>query len=145
MEIATIGFTRTSAESFFGRIADSGIKRLGDVRVHNTSQLAGFAKKDDLAYFLRVICRVEYVELPELATAPELLTAWRSKQISWPEYEKRYAAVLRERKVEASLDRSLFEPGIILLCSEDTAEHCHRRLAAEYLQTRWPDVKIRHL
>lgn len=145
MEIATIGFTRTSAESFFERIAASGIKRLGDVRVHNTSQLAGFAKRDDLAYFLRAICGVEYTEVPELATTEELLAAYRGKALDWPAYEQRYEETLRQRKVEDALDRSLFEPGIILLCSEDKPDRCHRRLAAEYLRNNWPDVKIRHL
>ena len=145
MEIATLGFTRTSAESFFGRVTASGIKRLGDVRVHNTSQLAGFAKRDDLAYFLRTICGVEYVELPELATSEELLAAYRGKQLSWDEYEQRYLALLRQRGVERTLDREVFEPGMILLCSEDQPERCHRRLAAEYLRDTWSGVTIRYL
>lgn len=145
MEIATIGFTRSSARSFFDRVGGSGLKRLGDVRVHNTSQLAGFAKKDDLAYFLEAICGVHYVEIPELATTEDLLRAYRAREIDWAAYEARYVELLADREVETALDRQTFEPGIILLCSEDTAERCHRRLAAEYLQRHWPDVKIRHL
>ena len=145
MEIATIGFTRSSAQSFFERIAASGIRRVGDVRVHNTSQLAGFAKKDDLAYFLRTICKASYVELPDLATTEDLLRAYRGKELDWDAYARSYLRAIADRGVEETLDRGLFEPGIILLCSEDKPEHCHRRLAAEYLQSRWPDVKIRHL
>ena len=51
MEIDTIGFTQTTAERFFSRLADAHVKRLLDVRLNNTSQLAGFAKAKDLPYF----------------------------------------------------------------------------------------------
>lgn len=145
MEIATIGFTRTTAESFFGRIAASGIRTVGDVRIHNTSQLAGFAKRDDLEYFLRVLCAADYVELPLLATTEDLLAAYRGKHMTWEEYERSYLATIEERRVENELDQALFAKGIVLLCSEEAADHCHRRLAAEYLQSRWGDVTIRHL
>lgn len=56
IDVTTIGFTKTTAEDFFGRIKSAGVKRMIDVRLHNTSQLAGFAKSDDLAFFLRTIC-----------------------------------------------------------------------------------------
>jgi uncharacterized protein (DUF488 family) len=145
VEIATIGFTRTSAESFFECVKASGIRTLADVRVHNTSQLAAFAKRDDLRYFLRTICDVEYVELPELATSDWLLAAYRAKEMDWDAYAEAYVSLLKERAVESTLDQQLFADGIILLCSEDKPAKCHRRLAAEYLQSHWPNVTIRHL
>lgn len=145
MEIATIGFTKSSAESFFGRIAASGLRRLGDVRLNNTSQLAGFAKRHDLAYFLDRVCQVEYVELPILAPEEEMLRSYRSGALSWADYELRYLELLHKRDAAVVVDQSLFEPGIVLLCSEDKPDHCHRRLAAEYLQSVWGDITIRHL
>jgi uncharacterized protein (DUF488 family) len=145
VEIATIGFTKSSAESFFGRIADSGIRLLGDVRLHKTSQLAGFAKKDDLAYFLGQVCGTEYVELPLLAPEDDALNAYRNRTLAWDEYERRYMALLDGRNVGQAFTRAEWEPGIILLCSEDQPDRCHRRLAAEYFQAAWADISIRHL
>ena len=67
MEIYSIGFTQKSASEFFNLIRANGIQRLLDVRLNNTSQLAGFAKQADLAYFLREICNCAYEHQPLLA------------------------------------------------------------------------------
>ncbi|MEZ4494755.1 MAG: DUF488 domain-containing protein [Dehalococcoidia bacterium] len=145
MRIATIGFTQSTAESFFGRIRTSGQPLVVDVRVHNRSQLAGFAKRDDLAYFLRELCDVDYVEEPVLAPTEDLVAAYRHKKIDWEEFAGQYRALLKERDVIGHLDRARYEPGVILLCSEPKAEHCHRRFAAEYIAEHWPGVEIEHL
>lgn len=145
MDIATIGFTKSSAESFFERIRASGAKRVLDIRLHNTSQLAGFAKKEDLPYFLERLCGVEYVEVPEMAPEPEMVKNYRGNVIGWEEFAAEYRALLARRKVDTTLDRRLFDGGAILLCSEAKAEHCHRRFAAEYLKEHWGGVTIRHL
>lgn len=145
MEIATIGFTHTTAERFFGRIRDSGHKTVADVRLSNTSQLAGFAKRDDLAYFLRAVCGAEYLEIPELAPEDHTLKAYRNRTISWEVYSCEYRALLGRREVHRSLSPALFGSGVVFLCSEEGPERCHRRLAAEYLQSYWADVTIRHL
>jgi uncharacterized protein (DUF488 family) len=145
MEIATIGFTRSSAEHFFGRIASAGVRGVADVRLHNTSQLAGFAKREDLAYFLRLLCRAEYVELPVLAPEEEMLRAYRGGSIDWEQYSALYIDLLATRDVANVLDHAGFSNGLALLCSEDQPEKCHRRLAAEFLQAHWGDVSIRHL
>ncbi|MBI5948837.1 MAG: DUF488 domain-containing protein [Chloroflexi bacterium] len=145
MEIATIGFTKSSAESFFDRVAASGVKRLGDVRLNNTSQLASFAKKPDLVFFLSRLCGVEYLELPELAPEEDMLKAYRAGTLTWDAYAERYLQLLTDRNVAVALGREALEPGIILLCSEHEPERCHRRLAAEYLRDAWGDISIRHL
>ena len=144
MDIATIGFTGKSAKKFFDLIKSSGIRRIVDTRAHNTSQLAGFAKRDDLAYFLRVICNVDYVVEPTLAPTAELLSAYRKKTIEWDEYAHAYVALISSRNVAAHLNASLAF-GSCLLCSEASPHHCHRRLAAEYLKEAWGDVQVRHL
>jgi uncharacterized protein (DUF488 family) len=116
-----------------------------DVRLNNTSQLAGFAKRDDLQYFLREICGADYHHEPALAPTDEILDAYKKKQISWEEYEVRYNALLSERAVEKAVDRRLFDVPAVLLCSEPTAEQCHRRLAAEYLAGKWGGIEVIHL
>jgi uncharacterized protein (DUF488 family) len=144
MTLFTIGFTHKSAEEFFDRLSRAGVKRLVDVRLNNSSQLAGFTKKEDLAYFLRTINGIEYVHLPLLAPIQELLQAYKKKKRPWSEYESDFLRLMTSRRVEENVDRSVFS-GACLLCSEDAAEHCHRRLVAEYLRDKWEDVQIRHL
>ncbi|MCU1228244.1 MAG: hypothetical protein JWO97_1128 [Acidobacteria bacterium] len=145
MELLTIGFTKKSAEEFFTMLRAAGVRQVVDVRLNNVSQLAGFTKKNDLAFFLREVLDAGYVHELRLAPAAEQLEAYRSGAVSWEEYEVAYSALLRERKVEKSVPRSLFEVRSVLLCSEEKPEHCHRRLAAEYLAKKWRDVTITHL
>ena len=145
MEIHTIGFAKKSAAEFFDALRRAGIRRLIDVRLNNSSQLAGFTKRDDLRYFLREICGADYRHELALAPSKEILDAYKKGQISWEEYETRYVALLTERGAETAVDRRLFDAPAVLLCSEPTAEHCHRRLAAEYLAGKWEDVRIVHL
>ena len=145
VEAYTIGFTRKSAEQFFGTLGKVGVRRLIDVRCNNTSQLAGFSKRDDLRYFLREICGIEYVHEPSLAPTADLLSSYRKSKLGWDEYEQRYLQLIASRGVEDKIDRRLFDVPTALLCSEATAEHCHRRLALEYLGSRWGDLNVVHL
>jgi uncharacterized protein (DUF488 family) len=146
MEIFTIGFTQTTAEDFFGRLKTHRIERLLDVRLHNSSQLAGFAKRDDLAYFLRELVGAKYEHAPLLAPSPEILDAYKkAKEMSWPDYESRFLELMRERHIEDKLNRDDFEQRTVLLCSEATPEHCHRRLVVEYLALHWPALVAVHL
>lgn len=142
--IYTIGFTKKSAETFFTRLCASGAKRLVDVRLNNVSQLAGFAKKEDLEYFLRVICGIEYVHLPLLAPTQEILDKYKKQKGDWGEYEREFLALLKSRQIEKEVSKELMTDAC-LLCSEDTPEHCHRRLVAEYLQEKWRDVEIHYI
>ncbi|HEX5593556.1 MAG TPA: DUF488 domain-containing protein [Solirubrobacterales bacterium] len=146
MEIFTIGFTRTTAEDFFGRLKSNRIERLLDVRLNNKSQLAGFAKRDDLAYFLRELVGAEYEYAPLLAPTQDILDDFKKrKEMPWEEYEERFLSLMREREIESRLSPEEFSRRTVLLCSEDTPEHCHRRLVAEHLRDHWKDVRIIHL
>jgi uncharacterized protein (DUF488 family) len=144
MKIFTIGFTKKSAETFFARLRDTGVQRLVDVRLNNVSQLAGFTKKEDLRYFARAICGIAYVHLTELAPTQEILDAFKKKKGDWGEYERKFLELLKARRVESRVSREMLDGGC-LLCSEETAEHCHRRLVAEYLKAHWGEVEIDHL
>lgn len=145
MEIYTIGFTQSSASDFFGRLTRAKIQRLMDVRLNNKSQLAGFAKRDDLCYFLREICRADYVHEPLLAPTQEMLDRYKKNGGSWAIYEREFLALMNEREIETKLDRNSFAEPTVLLCSEATSENCHRRLVIEYLQRHWSDLSAIHL
>jgi uncharacterized protein (DUF488 family) len=145
MEIYSIGFTQKNASQFFGTLKLNGIERLLDVRLNNTSQLAGFAKQADLPYFLREICGADYEHEPLLAPTQDILDAFKKHKGSWEVYTEAYLSLIQSRKVELVLSRDSFLRKTVLLCSEATADHCHRRLALEYLQRQWGGVRIVHL
>ncbi len=149
VKLYTIGFTKKSAKEFFeDLLAPSGARRMLDIRARPSSQLSGFAKvgksDGDFQFLLHRLCDMDYVHIPELAPNNDLLSDYRARELSWDAYSERYLESLAERKVEAQLDPTLFADAV-LLCSEATPEHCHRRLAAEYLQEHWDDVEIIHL
>jgi len=144
MKIFTMGFTKKSAEQFFTRLKQPGLERVIDIRLNNVSQLAGFTKKDDLRYFLREICHIDYVHLPELAPTKDILDAYKKNGGEWQMYERQFFMLLDKRHVADTLERNIISGGC-LLCSEATPEHCHRRLVAEYLRDKWGDIEIKHL
>lgn len=143
VQIFTIGFTKTSAENFFGRLSESKSHRLVDVRLNNISQLAGFAKKDDLRYFVRSLCGMDYVHVPKLAPTKHILDPYKKGQLSWAKYEDEFLKLMQARQIEKIKKSDL--DGCCLLCSEDTPHFCHRRLVAEYLSDAWGDVDVVHL
>ena len=140
----TIGFTKKKAEEFFKLIKKNNIKCLIDIRLNNVSQLAGFAKRDDLKYFLKQICNCEYRHMPEIAPTKEILYSYKKKQISWDEYVVRYNNLIKKRKIESKISLSELD-GSCFLCSEPTADMCHRRLASEYLKKHFDTIRIKHL
>jgi uncharacterized protein (DUF488 family) len=144
MKVFTIGFTKKSAETFFGKLRDAGVRRLVDVRLNNVSQLAGFSKRDDLKYFLKAICGIDYVHMAELAPTQSMLDEYKKGSHDWSEYEKQFLALMAERRVEETVPRDLLE-NACLLCSEEKPTHCHRRLVAEYLNGKWGGIETVHL
>jgi len=144
IKIYTIGFTKKNAEQFFNKLCSAGIKRIVDIRLNNSSQLAGFTKKEDLRYFLKTICNIEYVYMPQLAPTKEILTVYRNTKNDWPVYEQSFVNLMADRKVEDVVSKDILNNSC-LLCSEDNPDHCHRRLVAEYLRNKWDTVEIEHL
>jgi len=143
MKLFTIGFTKTTAENFFDRLKRSGANAIVDIRLNNVSQLAGFAKRDDLKYFAKAICGIDYRHLPKMAPSQEILDKFKKDGGDWAEYERKFLDLMQARHIE-NIDRKLLDGGC-LLCSEDKPHHCHRRLIAEYLKRHWGDVEITHL
>ena len=141
----TIGFTKKSAEQFFNLLRDNNVKQLVDVRISNSSQLAGFAKGKDLEFFVKEICHIPYRHITDFAPSKELLDHWHKQEVTWEEYEKVYIQLLKERNVLQNYGVKSYD-GSCFLCSEDTPEQCHRRLLAEYLQKHSKEkVSIVHL
>jgi predicted nucleotidyltransferase len=144
MKVSTIGFTKKSAKKFFGLLRTSGAKRVVDVRLNNVSQLSGFAKKEDLIYFLREICGMDYVHLPTLAPTQEMLDQYKKNHGDWKSYELQFLELMRQRRIEETVPKETVADGC-LLCSEDKPHHCHRRLVVEYLKQHWGDIDVSHL
>jgi uncharacterized protein (DUF488 family) len=144
MNLFTIGFTKKTARRFFELLRGSGARRIVDVRLSNSSQLAGFAKKDDLAYFANAICGMDYVHLSSLAPTQEMLDRYKKEGGGWQAYERQFLDLMRQRRIEETISKETIADGC-LLCSEDKPHRCHRRLVAEYLKERWGDMDIVHL
>lgn len=144
IQLFTIGFTKKTAQQFFEILIKAGVETLIDARLNNSSQLAGFAKRKDLEYFLNVIGQINYVHWLELAPTKEILDTYKKNGKDWQVYEQQFLQLMENRKIEAQFHPEQFHKSC-LLCSEATAEHCHRRLVAEYLQDKWKNVNISHL
>lgn len=140
----TIGFTQKTAEAFFTKLQSAGVKRVLDVRLNNVSQLAGFAKRDDLRYFLKNLSDIDYLHLPNLAPTQEILDAYKKKKGGWETYEKDFKALIAARRIEKG-----FAPETLscacLLCSEASPDTCHRRLVAEHLCLKLGHIEIIHI
>ncbi len=140
----TIGFAGKSAEQFFSLLRQAGVRRVIDVRLYNSSQLAGYTKRSDLEYFVKTIIGADYLHLPIFAPTKALLDSYKNGQINWPEYERQYQNILQRRQPHNKLNPEILDHAC-LLCAESSANQCHRRLAAEYLQNTWPNLAITHL
>ena len=144
IRLFTIGFTQTTARNFFTSLKDAGVKRVVDVRLNNNSQLAGFSKKEDLAYFLKEVAGIEYVHLPDLAPTQDILDAYKKNKGDWGIYEREFLNLMSRREIEKTVQPELLQRGC-LLCSEHLPHHCHRRLVAEYLNSKWGGIMAKHL
>ena len=145
MKVFTIGFTKKNAETFFNFLKEYEVKMLIDVRLNNISQLSGFAKRDDLKFFLNELCGAEYVHSPELAPNKELLNAYKKGSMTWEKYEDKFLNLMAQRHIEKTIKPELLNQGC-LLCSEHEPHMCHRRLVVQYLNENSNlDLKVKHL
>jgi uncharacterized protein (DUF488 family) len=143
VKLFTIGFTKRSAESFFAALQGASVVKLVDVRLNNVSQLSGFTKKNDLRYFLKAICGIDYVHCEQFAPTQGMLDEYKKKRGLWSDYERKFLDLMASRQIE-STEKQLLDCAC-LLCSEARPHHCHRRLIAEYLRARWGDIEVVHL
>ena len=141
----TIGYKSKSLATFISQLRDAGVEAVIDVRLRNTSHLAGYTKRDTLAFLLQEGFGIAYEHHPELAPTPEILDAYREDQ-DWAAYEACFAPLLAERAAE-DVGREILARYRVpcLLCAEPTADHCHRRLVAEHWASHLPGLTIVHL
>lgn len=145
MPVYTIGYKGKSLETFINQLRAAGVDAVIDIRLRNTSHLAGYTKRDDLAFLLQEGFGIAYEHHPELAPTPEIRDAYLAAH-DWAAYEAQFLPLMTERRAEAMGQDILARYGSpCLLCAESTAEHCHRRLVAEYWAAHLPDVTIVHL
>lgn len=145
MIIYTIGFAKKNLRTFIKKLQLAGITKVIDIRLHNTSQLAGYAKKDDLEYILSLV-GIGYEHHPELAPTEEILNGYKKKKLSWQDYEGKFKEVLTQRNPMQGINFINEKGGTIcLLCAEDKPIQCHRRLVAEYYSTNIEGLQIKHL
>ncbi len=144
INLSTIGFTQKTAQEFFKLLKEAKVKRVIDTRLNNVSQLAGFAKKKDLQYFLKEIANIDYIHLVDLAPTKDILDDYKKKKGEWSVYEKKFRDLITKREIEKKLDPKIIVDSC-LLCSEAKPHHCHRRLVAEYLSNHWGNINIVHL
>lgn len=144
-KIFTIGFTGTTAEGFFSRLREAGVRKVIDTRLWADTQLSGFAKKRDLPFLLQNLSGATYEHKIDLAPSENILKDFKNKQIDWSEYETRYLELLGARHIADKLNPDDVAE-TCFLCAEKTPHHCHRRLLAEYLQREWnAAMEIVHL
>ena len=143
MKLFTLGFTKKTAEAFFSKLKKAKVKKIIDVRLNNVSQLAGFTKRDDLRYFCKEMCGIDYQHMPQLAPTKDILDDYKKGRGAWSVYEYKFLDLIAQRQIE-KIDRTSLDGGC-LLCSEDKPHYCHRRLVAEYLREKWFDVEVEHL
>ncbi len=144
LRVFTIGFTEKSAERFFSLLEESGATHLVDVRLNNRSQLAGFAKQDDLRFFLKRMLDMNYTHLDLLAPTQAMLDSYKKQKGSWGDYEREFLGLMKARQIESSVPPALLANGC-LLCSEHLPDQCHRRLVLDYLKAFWPELEVVHL
>jgi uncharacterized protein (DUF488 family) len=145
INVSTIGFTQTTAESFFARLQIAKVRTVFDVRLNNTSQLAGFAKAKDLAFFLKRLGDINYVHQPLMAPTQSILNAYKKNKGDWSVYERQFMCLMTERKLEEKVKKESLD-GTCLLCSEAKPHNCHRRLVVDYLNGKWGSaLKVKHL
>ena len=146
MSVYTIGFTKKNAKTFFNFLKEAKIDKLIDVRLNNVSQLAGFAKKDDLEFFLNELCNgAKYIHTPELAPTKEMLSLYRKGETSWEKYHIEFLDLMTERDIPNKFKPSFFDNSC-LLCSEYEPHNCHRKLVVDYLNKHWKTkLEVIHL
>lgn len=144
MTLFTIGFAKKNLKTFIGKLQQAGVAKVVDIRLRNTSQLAGYAKKDDLEYVLGLV-GIGYEHRTELAPTDEILDGFKKKKLSWQDYERMFKELLAQRKPVQRISLVSEKGPVCLLCAEDKPAHCHRRLVAEYYGAHIKGLDIKHL
>jgi uncharacterized protein (DUF488 family) len=143
--VYTIGYQGKSLAAFIGQLRTAGVDAVIDVRLRNTSHLAGYTKQDTLSFLLREGFGIAYEHHLDLAPTAEILDAYGVDR-DWAAYESSFGLLLKERAA-GEVGRQILARyrAPCLLCAEPTAERCHRRLVAEHWAAHLPGLEVIHL
>ena len=139
-KIFTIGFSGKSPDAFIEVLNAVRVRAVWDVRLWRASAYVPFYSGENLATALGAC----YEYHPEFAPTTEILTGYKNGTISWADYEKMYRELLATRRPTDGLAPDDINR-VCLLCTEKSAVHCHRHLAAEYIASQIPDIDIVHI
>jgi uncharacterized protein (DUF488 family) len=143
MILYDIRYAQKPAKRFFEEIKEHKMEIVIDIRLGNTSQLAGFTKKDDLAYFLEEICGCDYEHRPDLAPTKEMIDGYKSKSVTREEFECRYCEIVRDRGAVSGFADKYGEYGRVgLLCSGAGINSCHQKLLSDMLAEQIPSLTV---
>ena len=141
----TVGMGRRQLQELMQLLVDTGIEMVSDLRNYAAESGPGFTRERDLAFLLKEVAGIEYRREELLVPQREMREQFR-RDHNWGRFESAYMAMLRAERVQEVLDRERYAAlRTCLLGDSDSAEHDHRRLAAEYLKQAWEIGAIRHL
>jgi uncharacterized protein (DUF488 family) len=140
--IWTVGYERLLPAELIAELQAAGVRRLIDVRFRPQSRRAGMSKTrlgDALGEH-----GIAYEHRRELGTPPDIRWHYKHNQVA--EGAALFSAHIEEASSDA-LDELAAElvgdgPPTALLCLEQDASHCHRRVVAERLATRIPGLRV---
>lgn len=147
MMIYTIGSNRKSAETFFELLRRNDVRFLLDIRLRNSSQLAGFAKGNDLEYFTGRILGIGYRHDVRFAPDEGLFEVRKSKGLNMEQFALKFWETLEERDMKQVLldEYAGVMDGICLMCSEEDHRECHRSVVAGYISDVFGGTEVVNL
>ena len=126
MKLYTIGFTKKSASTFFGLLAEIGSKAAGRCPPEQRVTAGRLCETRRPAYFLAEICGMGYRHELQLAPTKPMLDDYKKHGARWDDYERWFLDLIAEGQIEDRISPALLDNSV-LLCSETTAHHRHRR------------------
>ena len=133
----TLSAYETTAAAFFSRLAAEKTDLVLDVRLRNTSQLCGFTKEKDLAFFVPQLTGARYVHDLLFAPEPGLLDLYTKQHIGWEVYGEEYRRLLEQRKaVEQYGQRYAKFSSVCLLGTQTLKRRSHTQVLYALLSVR---------
>lgn len=147
--IFTIGSNGKSAKKFFELLKYNNVDLLLDVRLNNTSQLAGITKGGlgNLDYLLKNICNIDYIHDLKLAPSKLMLDNYKNKKnMNWDTYTEMFLELYESRNLNNYIQENYLSmnKNICLLCSEEKYQECHRGIITNELNKKYK-INVIHL
>jgi len=120
--------------------------------LNSTSHLASL-KGTDLKSFLEKCFGIAYERVLDFAPSEELLKEYQNRlgkkrkdDVAWANCVGKFQHEVLSRPVVERFRKATDGLSVVcLLCYEETADRCHRRLLAEHFKNQVPDIELQHL